>query len=304
MEHWIAILRKFWADCAQTTVDQIAPDTDIFSTRADSFDIVHLATRIEAHFNVDLPDYALIEAPTPAEMAELIAEQPGALDPPPQPREGRSLLKLRSGAPGAPLAIVPGGNAWGLIDPAWLSRSLAGDRDVYGLHGQTDQRFPADASWLERVAASYRDELLEASPGTPWLITGICLGSPLAWETARLLAETGRPVRLLLFDPMHIDDLAGPSDSWRATAIQQCTLTPADLDLTIIASPLWAQRGYGARYRDLTTRETVTIPASSAISDHALRDGSMRYVAPLVRQWVSDLPAIFHESQTAASVSA
>ena len=283
-EEWVLLMQQYWADLLEVSYEEVGPRTDLFERGADSFELVYLHTRIEARFEITLPDHALIEAPTPWEMAQMIAEHARAHEPLSIPPPGKAMLRVSQGEPGLlPLIVMPGGDRVFLIDAGWLSRLLQPPRTVLGITAQRD--LPLQDHWVEQQAALWVEEILAEVPQGPWLVLSICLGTCLAWEVAGQLATHG-PTHLLLLDPMQPGAETPENVGPRWFGSQEYVVRPIDAEVSALMSPNFLHRE-----KRLAPFEAAQGPIPlrilpEEVPAHAFIGGPMRYIVPEVQRWL------------------
>ena len=283
-EEWVLLMQQYWAELLEVERSTIGPESDLFALGADSFDLLYLQTRIEARFEITLPEHALIEAPTPWEMAQMIAENEPAHEPLSRPPAGKALLEVSAGPEDLPpLIVIPGGDGRFLIDTAWLSRLLVPRRRVIGVTNELD--LPMQPQWIERQVSVWETEILEAVPSGPYLIFGICLGASLGWEIARRLHRHGS-THLLVMDPVRPTTEATGKYYPRWLGARAYTIPASDVPVTALVSP-----GHEDRERRVAMFDRASVPLqqvllSDRVTTHGMIGGPMRYVAPEVQRWI------------------
>ncbi|MFM9108660.1 MAG: acyl carrier protein, partial [Chloroflexota bacterium] len=280
---------RFWAESLRLPPDLVTPDTDLFANGADSMEMVFLESRIEAMLNVALPDSALIEAPTPAEMAEVVQEC--RLKPVPfsGPLRDAQTTWFPGGDPGVPplfAALVNGPS-----ETAWLSRHIAGPRAIAAIKNRhplpTDPAL-LDAWFDDHCEASVR-RILEIDPVGPWRLMSVCGIAPFFWEVARRLSRSGDP-SLLLIDPWFRDPGTPPPARHTESVhffLGSRAAQPADFDLTLLLTPSWVHRPLAERYAALVPGpvELRFLPSSTPF--HAITVDSLPYIAAEVQLWLA-----------------
>ena len=85
---------------------------------------------------------------------------------------------------------------------SFFARSLGPDQPLYGINANGIDGRETTACDSQAMALAYVDEILDAQPGGPLLIGGMCGGGLVAMEVARELQARGREVGpLILLDP-------------------------------------------------------------------------------------------------------
>lgn len=182
-------------------LDSVDPEDDFFVLGGDSSAAVALMTEIEAHAGIKLAIATLLEAPTPARLAALIAGGTA---------EGRPLLlPVQEAGDGAPLFLIHG-----LLGQVFLARYLRdrlGPRAIWGIQAAKQDPAVAAPRTVEQLAADYIAAIRSVRPSGPYLIGGYCAGTLIAWEIARQLIDEGEriPVMFAIDPPPVIGDYIG-----------------------------------------------------------------------------------------------
>jgi amino acid adenylation domain-containing protein len=174
---------------------------DFFDLGGHSMLALRMMARIRRELGVELPMAALLDRPTVARLAELIAGAAAARATP--------LVPLRARGTEPPLLCVhpSGGHVMCYRD---LARALGEAQPVFGLQATP---WASDAS-CEGMAADYVAALRQTWPTGPYRLAGWSMGGIVAYEMARQLLEAGQEVTTLaLLDswvPALVGDGAGP----------------------------------------------------------------------------------------------
>jgi phthiocerol/phenolphthiocerol synthesis type-I polyketide synthase E len=174
-------------------VAPIAPDQNYFDLGGDSSLAVHLFVQIEKTFNLKLPIFTLFEAPTIAELSQVLRRDSA-------PAGWSPLVAIQPDGSRPPFFCMHGAGGNVLIYRE-LSKLLGNDQPFYGLQSQGLDGEAPPLTKIEDMAALYVKEIRRVRPSGPYLVGGYCLGGTIAYEVAQQLRALGQEVSLLaLFD--------------------------------------------------------------------------------------------------------
>jgi phthiocerol/phenolphthiocerol synthesis type-I polyketide synthase E len=174
-------------------VEPIAPDQNYFDLGGDSSLAVHLFVQIEKTFNLKLPIFTLFEAPTIAELSQVLRRDSA-------PAGWSPLVAIQPDGARPPFFCMHGAGGNVLIYRE-LSKLLGDDQPFYGLQSQGLDGEAPPLTKIEDMAALYVKEIRRVRPSGPYLVGGYCLGGTIAYEVAQQLSAQGQEVSLLaLFD--------------------------------------------------------------------------------------------------------
>ncbi len=167
---------------------------NFFELGGDSLAAVRILSNVEAITGCSFPLVVLIEAPTIAELAELMRDARSG-------RLGKCLVPIKSSGARPAFFCVHGvgGNVLELID---LARHIHADQPFFGIQAVgLAGRTPEHKLTVEEMAQHYIREVREVQPEGPYFLGGSSFGGLVAYEMARQLAAVGQPVALVaLFD--------------------------------------------------------------------------------------------------------
>ncbi|MER6051819.1 beta-ketoacyl synthase N-terminal-like domain-containing protein [Streptomyces sp. NPDC001793] len=178
---------------------------DFFELGGSSLLALQVVARAGADFGVELPGHSVLDAPTAAQLAELVdaaaAPAPDTPAVPPAEYGPPSLVCLNRGdGSSTPLFLVHpvGGNVYFYRE---LAHRLPPERPVYGFQSTGLAAGTAPLRTIEEMAARYLAELRATQPAGPYALGGASFGGLVALEMAQRLTAAGEDVRLLtLFD--------------------------------------------------------------------------------------------------------
>jgi thioesterase domain-containing protein/acyl carrier protein len=178
---------RLWQDILQS--GPVGVDDDFFKHGGDSLLAVRLVARIEQELERHIPVAALIKAPTVAQIAALLRQQPAA-------QEWSPLVRIQPGmARPALFCVHPiGGHVLCYIK---LAQDIGVDQPFYGLQarGLEDQQPPPQT--IAEMAADYLTAIRALQPHGPYLLSGWSFGGVVAFEMAQQLVREGEQIALL-----------------------------------------------------------------------------------------------------------
>jgi acyl-CoA synthetase (AMP-forming)/AMP-acid ligase II/thioesterase domain-containing protein len=173
-------------------LSEVGPDDDLWHLGLDSLGAVELCTWIaDAGFR-DLSPPMLLEHRTPEALASFLASE--------RPHHRSSTVELNAGGQRPPIFVYPGagGTALAFRD---LASHLGQDQPLVVLEPQgMHQRGPIERTVTQRVDHALDQVRRLADPTAPLVLIGYSGGGTPAFETARRLHRSGRPVHLVLLD--------------------------------------------------------------------------------------------------------
>ena len=177
---WQALLR----------VERVGRDDNFFELGGYSMLALDLRTRIESELGVAVSLSALIEAPTVALLAQLVAAD-GQRD---------SLVLIREGEGGPPVFLVHDGDGETLLYRN-LALRLNRRHAVYGLNPRALPGVPMAHTRIGDMATYYIGKIRSVQPHGPYLLGGMCAGGVIAYEMAlQLQAQSERAGLVALLD--------------------------------------------------------------------------------------------------------
>jgi thioesterase domain-containing protein/acyl carrier protein len=184
-----ARLNEIWSRMLQ--LPSVDSDANFFDLGGDSLMAVGLFLEIERNLGVKLPITAIYDAPTIAELAQLIEGETvaPAFD---------HFVTLKPGDDSAPLFIVHGVGGT-VIELANLGRRIRSPKAVYAIQARGLDGLQSPLERIEDMAALYVEEIRRRQPVGPYCIGGYSFGGVVALEMARLLGPQN-VAQLLMID--------------------------------------------------------------------------------------------------------
>jgi non-ribosomal peptide synthetase component F/thioesterase domain-containing protein len=198
-------LQKIWENLLGTS--PIGLNQNYFELGGTSILAVRLFAQISKEFQRRLPLSVLFEAPTIAELANVLQTDVTSSDWSP-------LVEIQPNGSRPPFFCIHGGGGNVLIYRD-LSRHLGFDQPFFGLQAQgLDGERPC-LQTIEEMASLYVKEVRRFKPQGPYYLGGYCMGGTVAYEMARQLKAQGEEVALVgLFDTMNWRTIP-PDNIWR-----------------------------------------------------------------------------------------
>ncbi|MER7010355.1 amino acid adenylation domain-containing protein [Saccharopolyspora sp. NPDC000359] len=189
-------------------VGSVTIDDDFFELGGQSLLVAQLVTRLRAELRTEVPLGAVYEAPTVAELADLLERDTTS-------NAFEAVLPLRTGGTRPPLFCVHpvGGLSWCY---AGLPRHLPDDLPVYGLQSLGLSRADRLPSTFPELVDGYARQIRSVQPTGPYHLLGWSLGGALAHAIASRLQADGDQVALLaLLDARPVDPQAHRTEPGR-----------------------------------------------------------------------------------------
>jgi len=176
-------------------IAEIGQDADFFALGGDSLLATQLAARLRTQFNVDLDTHSLLQAPTVAQLATLIAARRSL--PAETLRLPDLVVELQAGDPARkPLILLHpvGGHVYFYRD---LVRHLDPQLPVYGIRAQGVEGEAEPLTSVLEMARVYTAALQALQPQGPYYLGGASFGGTLAYAMAQQLLARGDEVAFL-----------------------------------------------------------------------------------------------------------
>jgi amino acid adenylation domain-containing protein len=171
-------------------VEPTSVDDNFFELGGSSLTAVRLADRLQTHFRQKLPLAAIFNAPTVAQLAEVIRSDSA------NAAEWSTLVPIRNEGQRPPLFLFQGVE---IYYP--LVAHLAPDQPVYSLSLEMVDQNELVSGQVEQFAERYLRDLRLVQPQGPYLLGGLSFGGVVALEVAQRLQAEGKTVALLaVFD--------------------------------------------------------------------------------------------------------
>lgn len=193
-------LAKLWSELLG--VNKISRDADFFALGGHSLMALKMFARINRELDKTLPLATLLQHPTLAALAAILAPKPQEADTSSSSRRG-NIVTLVKGNPASqsPLFCIHGGDG-GVIFYRGLAQALPSELPVHAIEslelGNSGQIHPYR---IEETAESYVKAMLGIQSKGPFRLAGYSYGGVVAYEMACLLTNQGYQVEFLgLFD--------------------------------------------------------------------------------------------------------
>ncbi len=186
----------------QLGVEFIGIHDNFFELGGDSLIALPLLIQLREAVQTALSPQSLLQAPTIAQLAQLISGDRAAVNLSTQPSEpvvSSSLVAIRSTGANRPLFCVHpiGGNA---LCYAKLAQYLGDEQPVYGLVAKGLDGKEAPLVDIKAMATEYVKVLPMVQPKGPYVLLGWSFGGMVAFEMALQLRQQGKAVALFVID--------------------------------------------------------------------------------------------------------
>jgi hypothetical protein len=284
----------------------VGPGDDFFEMGGNSLIVAAAVTRLNKRLGIDLPLRALFEAPTPAEMAELIDGIRGDQEHAPA-RETAPLIPdwvvpLQREGTNRPVFVFPAGHGGlrALTHEAQVAALVGRDHPFWGLRREHPQILQARQIGIPAVATAYVRQMRTIQETGPFLLYAACAGGYLAWEAAKQLLAAGQKIAGILFYEVFLrpDFDALLKGLTPAHVTPQWSLSlyyrpqPLPVDLTLLMTEEWHSRRWSEPWRDVARGNLETIVMrddASGVQDGAGRRQLM--LAGYIRDWLATTDA-------------
>ncbi|MCC6601616.1 MAG: non-ribosomal peptide synthetase, partial [Anaerolineae bacterium] len=195
-----AILTRIWENVLN--VQPISVHDNFFRIGGHSLVAVRTFAQIEKETGLQLPLTVLFQAPTIAELAQVMQSEGWTSN-------WTSLVPIQTKGARPPFFYVSP-FLISVLSLSQLGHDLGDDQPLYGLQPQgMDGDHPIHQS-VKEMASHYIDEMRSLKPQGPYLIGGHCAGSWVAFEMAQQLQAQGEQVDLLVLVDSEPPNIAPP----------------------------------------------------------------------------------------------
>ena len=300
------LIQQTWAEVLH--LDAVASDDDFFEIGGNSLFVVTALARLREQLGIALPMLALFEAPTPAELAELISELHDEQD---RPTAGAAqsipdwVVPLQREGDGRPVFVFPAGHneTWALAKDAQIAAHVGHRHPFWGFQRDHPGLDRAREEGLPTLAAEYVRQIRSIQDEGSYLLSGNCAGGYMAWETARQLLASGQEIAgLLLYEvplradfaqllpgvtPAHVSRPLDLSQYYRPAALP--------IDVTFLMTEPWHGMGWWQPWQEVTggvfTSVVIPVDAQDTSGFRAQREA---IIAGHMRAWIETAEARAH----------
>jgi hypothetical protein len=282
----IKTVQETWAEMLGLAA--FGPDDDFFDMGGNSLMAAAAAARLGARLGLELPIRALLAAPTPAEMAVLVADlrRAAARDPIAgfTPFFPSWVVPLQAEGRARPVFVFPAGHheRTALILEARIAAHVGREHPFWGFGRDDPQLDRLRANGVPALVAAYVAQIRTIQEKGPYLLYGNCAGAHLAWEAARQLLDAGAEIAgILFFEAPLRSDLSSVTRHYRPPALP--------VDLTHLVTKGWHAYGWAEPWRQvaLGSAETVIIPGETEAAFERREERIARHV----REWIEQAEA-------------
>ena len=285
------LVQATWAETLR--LRRVGPDDDFFALGGHSRMAATAVARLSQLLGFELPPRALFQAPTPAEMAELIAALRRGSVQGTTPFAPDWVVPLQREGAGRPVFVFPAAHSevHALAGEARVAALVGRDRPFWGLRQEHPDLEQARAGGVPGLAAAYVAQMRTIQAEGPYLLYATCGGGYFAWEVAGQLLAMGERVAGILFyevtlrtdfaEPVPGQTPANVSLPWRLSE----TYRPEALavDLTFLMSDLWRGTTWWTPWRQVTLGRFEPIVLAEDADFAARRD---EIIAAQLRAWI------------------
>ena len=298
----VRLVQATWAEVLGRNA--VGPDEDFFEIGGSSLSVAKAVALLSERLRMDLAPRSLFEAPTPLELAELIAERGNAL------ADGENgitpflpdwVVPLQREGAGRPVFVFPAGpeETAALTIEAQVASAVGRSHPFWGFRRHDPALEHAGPDRVAALSTAYAKQMRTMQGPGPFLLLANCAGGFYAWETARQLLASGEQVAgLLFFEVPLLADFDRPptGEDTAHTArgrewFRAYRPQPLPVALTVLLTADWSRRGWWQAWRRVAqTVETVIIPDHTTGIDDFLAQ-RQTLVAGCVRTWLHQAEA-------------
>ncbi|KZN59882.1 hypothetical protein N473_02900 [Pseudoalteromonas luteoviolacea CPMOR-1] len=187
-------LREVWADVLEMNITEIGITDDFFDIGGNSVTVLKLVNKISSDLGIQTTINTIFEHRTIQQLGQEMQQEREVI-------EGlRCTIKLNNSTSKNNLFLIHAGDGT-IFAYRTLAKLLEPTHTVYGIQarGLTDKSVLPDS--LPEVIGEYLNEMFKVQPEGPYLIGGLCTGTHIAFDMARVLENLGKEVQeLLLLD--------------------------------------------------------------------------------------------------------
>lgn len=165
-------------------------DDNFFELGGSSLQAIRLFSRIKEIFNTTLSPSKLLQAPTIADLAQLIDKNDANSN-------LKNIIRLQEGTDLAPIILVHAAGQE-LIFYRSLVKRIDNRIPIFGIQPIGHDGTEAPTEDFEKIIERYTDEILAVQNSGPYRIIGHCQGGVFAMEIARRLKAKGHTVALIV----------------------------------------------------------------------------------------------------------
>jgi amino acid adenylation domain-containing protein len=198
-------LAAIWADVLRRA--RVGVHDNFFDLGGHSLLAARVFAEVEQQFGRRLPVGTLVEAPTIAQLADVLERRAGSVPWSP-------LVELQGDGFLPPFFLIHGIGGE-VLNFTTLAHHLAPDQPVYGIRAKGSDDLEEPLPDIESMAALYVDAIRSLAPEGPYYIGGYSSGGTLALEMAQQLRARGEEVALLAMIDSEAPESHAGERRWR-----------------------------------------------------------------------------------------
>lgn len=179
-------IAELWQDLLG--VRQLSYDESFFELGGTSLIAARMFALLADRTGKRLPLSTLVNAPTVAELAEVIREDSG---------EAELIVELQAGDGSKPPIFLIHAEGGQVLNYREVTAELGAEWTVYGIQSHGLDGVSEPSTSIGEMAETYVSEIRQVQPEGPYYLSGWCLGGTIGYEMAKILEAEGDRVAWL-----------------------------------------------------------------------------------------------------------